>query len=156
MLLFLEELPELLLLLLLFDELRLEELQLLEELELTFLFELLRLFDCCCCCSCWRHLARRFLNQTWKWKNKRLEISKDTGEEANTSKKFKRRKFGKRFLKLFSTELHLKLYCWNRHRRLGRFFPYTTYAEDEKNDTVKLFGRIFLQDRLKPLIKMEV
>lgn len=62
-LLALDELELLLLLLPLFDVLRDVEQEL--EPELTF-FELLRLLDCCCCCSCWRHLARRFLNQTWK------------------------------------------------------------------------------------------
>jgi len=52
----------LLLLLRLADEL----LQLPPPLPPLAFFELLRLFDCCCCCNCWRHLARRFLNHTWK------------------------------------------------------------------------------------------
>lgn len=45
--------------------------------ELPDVFELLRLVDDAedvWCCNCWRHFARRFLNQTWK--NKKRNISR--------------------------------------------------------------------------------
>lgn len=72
----LEEFVELELLLPLFDVLREEddEHEADPEPELTD-FELLKLFDCCCCCNCWRHLARRFLNQTWKEKKRKFKFS---------------------------------------------------------------------------------
>lgn len=60
-----EEFVVLELLLPLFDALRDEDDEHEAEPELTD-FELLRLLDCCCCCNCWRHLALRFLNHTWK------------------------------------------------------------------------------------------
>lgn len=42
-----------------FEDFRLEEMD--EDLELD---DLLEICEFVCCCSCWRHLARRFLNQT--------------------------------------------------------------------------------------------
>lgn len=84
---FVPELPlplELFWLLLLFDELRFEPEFPPDPTPPLLPFELLREFDCCCCCSCWRHLARRFLNQTCTLDSGRL-IFKATSSRIKIS-----------------------------------------------------------------------